>query len=125
MIFFKINKKGKLRMTFNKFDERQTWVDKERATIHQLHLTQKKIDEQELLDKATDLLMSNEPVYIESITEGFWSDDTLGSLCEKDQEKRMQLCNALNDCDYETIGRLFHSAIYQYAKDAVQRSEEY
>lgn len=112
-------------MKFNKFDQRQTWVDKDRATIHQLHKTQKQIDEQESLDKATDLLMSNEPIYIESITEGFWSDDTLGSLCEKDQKIRMQLCNAVNLKDYETIGRLFHSAIFQYAKDAVEKAEEY
>lgn len=110
MIFFKLNK-GKLEMKYQDY-EQQGVV---------LNFTPKSINTQEEKDAVCDLLMSNEPIYIESITEGFWDDSTYASLCEKDQETRIQLCNAIHSDDFETIGRLFASRMYEYARDAVER----
>ena len=114
MIFFKLNK-GKLKMK---------WLEHERTTVLQFRRKEQELEQQEEKDAVCDLLMSNEPIYIESITEGFWDDSTYASLCEKDQETRIQLCNAIHSDDFETIGRLFASRMYEYARDAVERRED-
>lgn len=98
-------------------------VRTERTNVLQLRQKNKVLEQQEEKDAVCDLLMSNEPIYIESITEGFWDDATYASLCEEDQETRIELCNAIHSDDFATIGQLFASRMYEYARDAIERRE--
>ncbi len=53
--------------------ERQTWVNKDRPTICEVHKTQKQIEREKHLEKVCEELEC-ETIYIEAITDYFWDE---------------------------------------------------
>tara|TARA_B100001248_G_scaffold86509_1_gene63228 strand:+ start:99 stop:431 length:333 start_codon:yes stop_codon:yes gene_type:complete len=104
--------------------ERQTWVNKDRPTICEVHKTQKQIEREEHLEKVCEELEC-ETIYIEAITDYFWDEMANASLCESDKKTQQKIINAIRKSDFETIGKIFAEKMIDYANYVLDKREGY